>query len=228
MSGIPLRIVIVDDHPMFRRGVARTLSEAPELTVVAEGASADDAVALYVEHKPDLMLLDLSMPGGGHAALVKILDMDPQFRIIVLTVSEDDADLFRALQGGARGYVLKGVSASTLIEAITGVIAGESYVSPTLAGKILREMRGPRVDKPHAPAGSDSPFAHLTQREEQILKLVADGCTNKEVGNRLDLQEKTVKHHMTRILQKLNARNRTEAARLFQTAALGQAAPDER
>lgn len=213
---------------MFRRGVARTLSEVPDLKVVAEGACADDAVALHGEHKPDLMLLDLSMPGGGHAALVKILDLDPQFRIIVLTVSEDDADLFRALKSGARGYVLKGVSASTLVEAITGVIAGESYVSPTLAGKILREMRDPRVDKPQAAIGSERPFSHLTQREEQILKLVADGCTNKEVGNQLDLQEKTVKHHMTRILQKLNARNRTEAARLFQTAALGQAAPDER
>ncbi|WP_312366576.1 response regulator transcription factor [Ensifer sp.] len=228
MSGNPLRIVIVDDHPMFRRGVARTLSEVPELTVVAEGASADDAVTLFIEHKPDLMLLDLSMPGGGHAALTRILDVDPQFRIIVLTVSEDDADLFRALKSGARGYVLKGVSASTLVEAIMGVVAGESYVSPTLAGKILREMRGPRVDEPEVAAGVDRPFAHLTQREEQILKLVADGRTNKEVGNQLELQEKTVKHHMTRILQKLNARNRTEAARLFQKVALGQLDPDER
>jgi two-component system nitrate/nitrite response regulator NarL len=134
--------------------------------------------------------------------------------IIVLTASEEDSDLFDALKEGAKGYILKGVSASTLVSAVRNVVAGESYVSPSLAARILTEMKGDAPQAVSDPARNphEDALASLTPREEQILGLVADGNSNKEVARQLRLQEKTIKHNMTRILQKLKARNRTEAA----------------
>ncbi|MDM9625333.1 response regulator transcription factor [Rhizobium sp. S152] len=204
------RIVVADDHPIYRNGLVRSLEDEPEFEVVGEASTADDAVAAYREHSPDALLLDLSMPGGGHAALATILGDYPDAVVIVLTASEDDDDLFYAVKGGARGYVLKGVDASELVDIVERVIAGESYVSPDLASRILTEL------KPAAPRlPADNMLASLTPREEQILALVAEGNSNKEVARRLGLQEKTIKHNMTRILQKLKARNRTEAAMLL-------------
>ncbi|WP_283192863.1 response regulator transcription factor [Rhizobium sp. AN80A] len=214
MTSNMLRVAIVDDHPIFRNGLARSLSDEPGFEVVGEGASAADAVALFNEHRPDALLLDLSMPGGGHQALRSIVETDPAATVIVLTASEEDSDLFDALKEGAKGYILKGVNASTLVSAIHNVVAGESYVSPSLAARILTEMKGETaLPQPAAPRNPhDDALALLTPREEQILGLVADGNSNKEVARQLNLQEKTIKHNMTRILQKLKARNRTEAA----------------
>lgn len=209
-----VRIVVVDDHPLFREGVARSLSEEPDFRVEGVGVSSGDAVRLATELQPDILLLDLSMPGGGLSALPDILAAAPATRVVVLTVSEADEDVLTALRGGARGYVLKGVSAANLVEIVRGVLAGESYVAPSLAARILAEMRdGEESDRDKAaPANL---LSGLTRREEQILRLVADGNSNKEVARRLGLQEKTIKHHMTRILQKLHVRNRTEAAVLL-------------
>lgn len=212
MSGETLRIAIVDDHPIFRSGLSRSLSDEPGFEVVGEGASAAEAVALFRQHRPDALLLDLSMPGGGHQALAAIMEQDAAAAVIVLTASEEDSDLLDALKQGAKGYILKGVSASTLISAVRNVVAGESYVSPSLAARILTEIRGEAPLPAPSPNPYDDALASLTPREEQILALVADGKSNKEVARQLNLQEKTIKHNMTRILQKLKARNRTEAA----------------
>lgn len=218
MTDKPIRILVVDDHPMFREGVARSLAEQPDIDVCGEGASAEQAIHLDSTLKPDVILLDLSMPGGGQNALRVILEQSPDAKVLVLTASEEDDDVLSALRTGARGYVLKGVSASTLVDVVRGVMMGESYVSPSLAARILTEMRTggmARSDDRAATAEEDDPLSTLTRREEEILRLVAAGNSNKEVARRIDLQEKTIKHHMTRILQKLNVRNRTEAAMIL-------------
>lgn len=208
----PYRVIVVDDHPLLRDAVRRTLGEDPAFTVVGQGGSADDALRLAEEHRPDLALLDLSMPGGGLGAIPRLIAAHPGLRVVVLTVSENDDDVLTALQEGAHGYVLKGVEAPVLCEIVKGIAAGESYVSPSLAARVLAALRAPQRAANVADA---DPIASLTRREEEILRLVAAGQSNKEVARRLDLQEKTVKHHMTRILQKLHVRNRTEAALLL-------------
>jgi two-component system nitrate/nitrite response regulator NarL len=205
-----LRLIVVDDHPLFRDGVVRSLEESGCCLIVGQAGTADEAVRLVSDQKPDLVLLDLSMPGGGQAAATRIGEIAPDVKIIVLTASEDDDDILLALKAGAKGYVLKGVSAAALADIVTSVAAGESYVSPALAARLLAEMR---VREPARPA--EDPMSRLTAREEQILRLVARGLSNKAVARELDLQEKTVKHHMTRILNKLQVKNRTEAALLL-------------
>jgi len=202
-----IQVAVVDDHPLFRGGVIRSLEEAENFSVVGEGASAADAMRLADEARPDILLLDISMPGNGLAALKDIVALYPAVKIVMLTISELNDDVMGALRGGASGYILKGVGSTSLCEILSGIAHGESYVSPTLAARLLVEMKEPdRGDQ------KDSPLAQLTTREEEILRLVADGLSNKEVAIRLDLQEKTVKHHMTHILSKLHVRNRTEAA----------------
>jgi len=202
-----IKVVVVDDHPLFRSGVVRTLEEEDGIEVVAEGASAEEALDLVARHVPTVALLDISMPGNGISAAKRIAETHPGVRIAMLTVSENDQDVMKALEVGAIGYVLKGVGAGDLVGMIRGVAQGESYVSPSLAARLLVAMKSAKA----APS-TRSALASLTEREEQILRLVANGLSNKEVGRELDLQEKTVKHHMTSILQKLHARNRVEAA----------------
>lgn len=203
------RILIVDDHPIFRQGLATALSSASDLTVCGEGASASEAIALSRELEPDLVLLDLSMPGGGMAALAAIRSDYPQMPIAVLTASEDSDHVLGALRAGAQGYVLKGIGGQALIDAVRAIAAGEGYIAPVLAARILSELsREPAPEQ--TPDGT--PLDDLTPREREVLELVANGLSNKEIALRGDMQEKTVKHHMTRILAKLHVRNRTEAA----------------
>lgn len=203
-----LRIVVVDDHPMFREGVAKTLDSESDLDVVGQGADAADAVQLATDLLPDIVLLDISMPGGGIEAARQIAIACPVVKIIMLTVSEHDDDVISALQAGARGYILKGVGGSELVEIIRTVEQGESYVSPNLAARLLAATQ--QTD--HANRQAHDPLSELTMREEQVLKFVSSGLSNKEVGRELNIQEKTVKHYMTNILQKLHVRNRVEAA----------------
>lgn len=203
----PISVVVVDDHPLYRSGVVRSLEETGSFEVLAEGASAEDAVALCSQLDPALILLDISMPGNGIEAARRIAETCPRTGIMMLTASEDSESTMNALAAGARGYVVKGVGAAELATAAQAIARGEAYVSPGLAAHMLVTMRAPRAQE--APA---STFDTLTAREEQILKLVATGLSNKEVGRRLTLQEKTVKHYMTTILQKLQVRNRVEAA----------------
>ena len=213
-----IQIVIADDHPLFRDGVAHTLAAEPDLEVVGQGASAAEAVRLAQDLLPDLILLDINMPGGGLNAAQTITATCPVTRIVVLTVSEEEEDLLAALRAGARGYILKGVPARELIRILRAVCEGESYVTPALAAGLLREMTGMG---PGARPPAD-PLNELTERERQILEGVAGGLSNKEIGQHLHLSEKTVKHYMTNILQKLQVRNRVEAALMAQRGGRGE------
>lgn len=203
---MPIRVVLADDHPIFRDGLQRTIAEEPDFVVVGAGGSAAEAIALVEAQRPDLVLLDISMPGGGIAAAAEIASRFPATRIAMLTVSEDDHDVLAAMKAGAIGYVLKGVSAAELIAVLRAVAAGQAHVSPALAARVLAAMQKP------SPKPIRAPIDDLTRREEDILRLVARGLSNREVAIDLGLQEKTVKHYMTTILEKLQARNRVEAA----------------
>ncbi|WP_454855627.1 response regulator [Rhizobium binxianense] len=200
-----IRLAVIDDHPLFREGVTRSLSEMEGFLVVGEGETKDDAVRICEEAHPDVMLLDISMPGGGIEAIQPILERAPEQRIVLLTVSEQADDVTTALGRGAKGYVLKGVGSRALAEIIRTVASGHSYVTPTLSARLLSELNAAE-----APRGNL--FGELTAREREVLELVAEGLSNKHIAIKLDLQEKTVKHHMTQILSKLQVSNRTEAA----------------
>ncbi|RUX24981.1 response regulator transcription factor [Mesorhizobium sp. M7A.F.Ca.US.011.01.1.1] len=202
-----IRIAIVDDHPLFREGVTRSLSEIGGFEMVGEGATAQDAERLAATVRPDILLLDISMPGGGLTAVASILASHPAQKIVMLTVSEANADVTKALNAGVNGYVLKGVGSRGLADILRNVAAGESYLSPTLSARLLSDLQSQQPTD-----GMAERLRQLTDRQTEILRLVAEGLSNKEVALRLELQEKTVKHHMTGVLSKLNVRNRTEAA----------------
>lgn len=202
-----IRVLIADDHPLFREGVAVSLAEADCFTIVGEAGTADEAVTMAVTTAPDIVLLDLSMPGGGLAALRQIVARKDAPRVAMLTVSEYDDDVIHALEYGAAGYVLKGVGSQELCKIVLDLAEGRSYVAPSLAARILVAMRSPSRSRL-----SGGPIASLTKREEDILRLVSQGLSNREIGAALQIQEKTVKHYITTILQKLQVRNRTEAA----------------
>ncbi len=200
----PIRILLADDHPLFREGVAHSLSVEPDFEVIAQAGSGEEAVEMVQNLHPDIVLLDVSMTGmGGIAAAAKIAASAPVVRIMMLTVSENRENLMAALKAGAHGYVLKGVSASELRSITRRVASGEAYVTPALAADMLTEFSNPHpIDA----------FSELTPRETTILQLLSQGLTNREIGERTFLAEKTVKHYMTSILQKLHVRSRTEAA----------------
>lgn len=200
-----IRIILADDHPIFRDGLVHSIEETGEFEVVGVGESADDAVRLAAEHEPDIALLDLSMPGGGISAARRISEDGTASQVAMLTVSEDDADVTAALGAGAIGYILKGVSAEELRRVLSRIAKGEAHITPALAAQVLTLMRAPRNAEP-------APIDTLTKREEDILRRVAKGMSNREIADELSLQEKTVKHYMTEILGKLHARNRVEAA----------------
>ena len=202
--GERIRIVVADDHPMFRAGVVASLAAQPDIEVVGEGASAAEALRLVEEHSPDVALLDIAMPGGGLNAARDITAASPATRVVMLTVSEDEDDLLAAMKAGASGYVLKGAAASELVNVLRTVNAGEVYVAPGLAWGLLREMSRPK----------SAPLDELSAREREVLELVAAGLSNQEIGDRLSLAEKTIKHYMTSILSKLRVRSRVEAALL--------------
>lgn len=204
--------ILADDHPIFRDGLLRTLDESGGFTLLGAGGSAEEAVALAETHRPALAILDVSMPGGGIAAARRIRDASPDTRVAMLTVSEADGDVAAALGAGAIGYVLKGVSAAELVSVLTGVANGEAHVSPGLAMRVLADMERPRHGAPKRP------IDELSKREEDILRRVAHGLSNREVAEALGIQEKTVKHYMTSILEKLQARNRVEAALIAREA----------
>lgn len=206
-----IRVAVVDDHPIFREGVAFTIRSSQAFEIVAEGASADDAIRIAKDLLPDVILLDVSMPGGGIEAARSISTACPVVKVIMLTVSEQEEDVTQALEAGANGYILKGTSGTDLISTLQSVSRGESYVSPGLAARLLAvSMRNVRQQA--RPAEQ----VELTKREEQILELVARGLTNKEIANTLAISEKTVKHYMTNVMQKLQVRNRVEAVLALQ------------
>lgn len=207
-----IKIGIVDDHPIYRRGLVHTLDAEADFDVVGEGECASDAVRLATELAPDLLLLDISMPGGGIEAAELIAEAAPSVDIVMLTVSESEKHVSSSMRLGCRGYILKGISGPDLVRTLRDIHSGADYVSPDLAAQILSEKnrRDPERIK------SKNPLEELTPREEQILNLVALGWSNKKVADKLGLGEKTIKHYMTGIMKKLNVGNRVEAALVAQ------------
>ena len=210
-----IQILVVDDHPLFREGVVRTLGSEPDMEIVGEATSADEALSMTAELLPDIVLLDITIPGGGLEAAGRIAATSPVTKIVMLTASEAEEDVLTALKAGARGYILKGVSGPVLTGIVRSVYAGEAYVTPSLAASLLSDMDRPRTGEPHSLVDDLSP------REKQILEELASGASNKEIAQLLSLSEKTVKHYMTNILQKLQVRNRVEAALLAQRTSHG-------
>ncbi len=199
-----INILVVDDHPLFRQGVLNSLAMDSEFKVVAETDSGQEALALARKLLPDVVLLDISMPGwSGIVTAEKIAMACPATVIVMLTGSDDKDKLLAALKAGARAYVLKGVSAKELAGVIRSAVAGEVYVSPSIAAEMLVSLtQGKAPD----------PLQELTDREREILALIGTGLTNREIGERIFLSEKTIKHYVTNILQKLQVRSRVEAA----------------
>jgi two-component system nitrate/nitrite response regulator NarL len=205
-----IRIAVVDDHPMFRHGVVNMLMSAGDIEVVGEGATAADALRIAREHSPDVVLLDVGMAGGGIEAASNLAYAHPDMRIVMLTASEDEQHVASALQAGARGYILKGSSGEEVVQAVRAIAGGESYVAPNLAARLLSK-KGDRID-----AVADYNPRNLTSREEETFALLAQGKSNKEIARAFSCTERTIKQHMTNIMQKLNVRNRVQAALMFQ------------
>ncbi len=216
-----IHIVIVDDHPLFREGVANTLRVERDIEIVGQGDSAEEAIRLACDLLPDIILLDIDIPGGGLQAAQTIAVACPVTKIVVLTVSDEEEQLVAALKAGARAYILKGVTARELVRILRAVAAGEAYVTPTLAASLLLELTGARPGS-RLPR---SPLNELTERESQILEGVAAGLSNKAIGQQLYLSEQTVKHYMSNILQKLHVHNRVEAALLAQKSGRAEHKP---
>lgn len=202
-----LSLIVVDDHPLFRDGVVHTLGREPDFEIVGTGASADDAVRLAIEKRPNLALLDVSMPGNGLAAAREISVSAPGVQTVFLTVSEDAHTVESALEAGVRGYILKGISGGDLVRTIRAIASGQTYVTPEFAARLLATKS---ITK--AVPDADS----LTARERIMLNEVARGLTNKEIAIKFHLSEKTIKHYMSAVLQKLGARNRIEAINVCQ------------
>jgi two-component system, NarL family, nitrate/nitrite response regulator NarL len=202
-----VRILVADDHPLFREGVVHSLTAESDFSVVGQASSGEDALRMARDLLPDVVLLDIGMPGcGGIAAAEKITTACPATRIVMLTVLEDEDKLLAAFKAGARAYVLKGVSAHELARVVRSVAEGEVYVTPSLAAGILVTL-----SQSHS---TQDPLEGLTERESEILKLVGRGLTNRQIGEQIHLSEKTIKHYITNILQKLHVRSRVEAAML--------------
>ena len=209
----PIRVLIADDHPLFREGVVNTLTQESDIEIVGQASSGSEALRLARDLLPDIALLDIAMPNkDGLTTAAEVATACPATHIIMLTVSEHEDDLMGAFKAGARGYVLKGVSGRELARVIRSVSSGDVYVSPALASELLLELSNPLPP---------DPLNALTEREKQILELVAEGLTNREIGERLHLAEKTIKHYMTNVLQKLHVRSRVQAALLAQRHGLG-------
>ncbi|MET0204880.1 MAG: response regulator transcription factor [Casimicrobiaceae bacterium] len=206
-------VLVVDDHPLFRQGVVSSLGSEPGLAIAGEASSGEEALRLAQELLPDVILLDISMPGwDGLVTAERIATACPAAAIVMLTVSEHQDKLLGAFKAGARAYVLKGVSAQELARVVRAAAAGEAYVSPSLASEMLVSLtRGPAPDA----------LQELTPRERQILELIGTGLTNRAIGERLSLSEKTIKHYVTNILQKLQVRSRVEAALYASRRAVG-------
>ncbi|MCU0974363.1 MAG: response regulator transcription factor [Burkholderiales bacterium] len=205
----PIRILLVDDHALFRSGVKALLSRQPGFEVVGEAGDGLEGVKRATALKPDVVLMDLHMPGMSGREAVKLLAEEvPQTRVVMLTVSEDAEDLLETLQAGAHGYLLKNIDIDFLVQSIRRAATGDAPVSEEMTGKLVEGVK--------AKAGAMDPGVRdperLTSREREILSMVAQGASNKEIGRNLNLAESTVKIHVRHILRKLNLASRVQAA----------------
>lgn len=211
-----LTILIADDHPLFRHGVRTLISTVPDLIVLGEAADGEEAVRKSVELAPDVVLMDIRMPGiNGIEATRRIAAACPSAKVLVLTMFEDDTSVFTAMRAGARGYILKDAEKDDLLRAIRAVGTGEAIFSPGIAARMIDYFAVAR------PAAREEAFPELTAREREVLYLMADGVTNAEIARHMELSGKTVSNYVTNILNKLQVADRQEAMRLAKESRLG-------
>jgi DNA-binding NarL/FixJ family response regulator len=202
-----IRLLIVDDHRMFVQGLRLLIEMEPDLQVVGEVHSGEAAIEAVLQVQPDVVLMDINMPGlNGVEATRQILEQRPDTGIIILTMNRDDAQVFQAIKSGARGYILKDAETIEVVRAVRTVARGESAITPAMTTRVLTEFK--RLWEQPNPAQRSG----LTEREVSILRLIAQGLSNKEIGASLSLSEKTIKNYITVILQKLQLNDRTQAA----------------
>lgn len=212
MQGQTTTVLLVDDHALFRQGLASLLSAQEGIEVVGQASDGHEALEKVRELVPDLILMDIKMPGLNGLEATKLIKEElPHTRIVILTVSEDDQDLFDAVRNGAEGYLLKTLRAEELFELLKGVFRGEAPISPFMARKLLNEFaqlsRRPDPEQEHLQTSRDD----LTRREREVLQLLSDGATDKEIAAQLCISRRTVKNHVHNILEKLQLQNRVQA-----------------
>ena len=212
----PLRVLLADDHPVFRKGLRALLTSLPEATVVGEAADGEQAVRLAAEQEPDVVVMDLNMPGvNGVEATRKIVAANPAIAVLVLTMLDEDEPVFAAMRAGARGYVVKGADTDDLLRALESVARGDVVFGPAVAGRILSYLTRPLS------ARDPVLFPELSDREREVLELLARGMPNNQIAHKLVLSPKTVRNHVSNIFTKLQVNDRTEAMQRARAAGLG-------
>ena len=207
----PIRAMIVDDHALFRRGLERVLEEEPDIELVGQASDGAEAVEKAAESLPDVVLMDIRMPrSSGIEACRAMKEAAPSAKIVILTISDEEEDLFEAIRAGASGYLLKDIPLDEVADAVRAVHGGQSLINPSMAGKLLTEFAtlARRDDEERA---QEVPAPRLTEREMQVLKLVARGMNNRDIAKELFISENTVKNHVRNILEKLQIHSRMEA-----------------
>ncbi|MDQ4134112.1 MAG: response regulator transcription factor [Actinomycetota bacterium] len=214
----PVRVVVAEDDPLYRHAVCTTLSSLGNADVVAEATTGEEAVTTVAQQRPDVVIMDIRMPGlDGIEATRRIVESRPEVAVLMLTMFEDDDSVFAAMRAGARGYVVKGADEDEIVRALAAVAAGEAVFSAAIAQRILRYFSGTRV-----PTAAAVPFPELTDREREVLELVAAGHNNATIATRLYLSPKTVRNHVSNIFTKLQVADRAEAIVRARRAGLGE------
>jgi DNA-binding NarL/FixJ family response regulator len=210
-----IRVLIADDHPLYREGMRNRLDRAADVEVVGEASNGNEAVEMAREFKPDVVLMDIKMPGmSGIEATRETLRASPQTGVLVLTMFEDDASVFAAMRAGAKGYLLKDSGGQGVLHAIRAMASGEAVFGPGVAERIVGSFAAPRPAQQRA-------FLELTEREEEVLSLLAEGKNNQEIARRLFVSVKTVRNHVSNILLKLQVADRTQAVIRAREAGMG-------
>jgi two-component system, NarL family, response regulator DegU len=214
---VPTKVVIADDHTLFREGIKKMLSLEKDILVVGEAARGDEVAKLVERTKPDVLLLDLKMPRSDVVqTLLEVKDINPATKVLVLTAFSEDENILNAAKGGARGYVLKGIDFPTLLRAIKAVQSGGLWIDKDLpTADAFEEIAQDQINDLGEAAHDNEAIRTLTRRELEILRLVAEGLTNEEIGKKIFISEKTVKTHLTNIFDKLKVNNRFKAALLI-------------
>ena len=216
MSDEAIRVLLADDHPVYRDGLAALLSSVDGLEVVGTAANGEDAVALAGELQPDVVVMDVQMPGlDGIEATRRLTAASPHIGVVMLTMAEEDATLFSAMQAGARGYLLKGANQAEITRAVVAVARGEAIFGPAIARRIAEFFAA-------GPSGPETAFPQLTARELEVLDLVARGLENRRIARELHLSDKTVRNHVSNIFAKLHVADRAEAIVRARDAGLGR------